>query len=397
MNTDVKFIMVLLLGPGLLMGCRLIDNPEFTEGSESGTSSATLSAGITGNDPTASSMSSSDTTTAMSECGNGVIDGANECDGADLGNATCLTEGFSGGTLVCSGECTLDTSGCFVCGDGVANEGEECDGRDLRGETCTTQGYSGGNLACVGCQLDASGCVPDMVEIPGGVFTMGTNEFLENAGPERQVHVDTFWIDVTEVTVDEYAQCTMELGACLLPGIGPNCNWDSGNGERPINCVTWDQAVAYCSWAGGRLPTEAEWEKAARGTDARMYPWGDSPRPSCEYAVVEVVENDMGVDGCGTNATMDVGTRPLDVSFYGARDMTGNVAEWVADWYAEGYDPEDIDNPTGPGMGAEHIGRGGAYTVPAVYADLWTYFRRASPVLIYGSSGMGFRCVQDSP
>ncbi|MCX4239309.1 formylglycine-generating enzyme family protein [Paraliomyxa miuraensis] len=219
--------------------------------------------------------------------------------------------------------------------------------------------------------------------------------FPADAMPVRQVQVDAFWIDETEVTVDEYSQCVMDGATCSSPSMGGNCNWGvAGRGDHPVNCVVWDQAMMYCAWAGGRLPTEAEWEKAARGDDARNFPWGNMPSPSCAHVVAE---DDMGVDGCGTSATMAVGSKPMGMSPYGAHDMSGNVSEWVADWYGAGYDPLDTDNPVGPVMGTEHIGRGGAYTVPVAFADLRTYSRASSPASIYGSSGVGFRCVQDPP
>lgn len=409
--------------PLVLVGCRLVDNPALAESVDSSTSAApadpapSTSLGETMGDDQASSSgttgtptslgettgddqaSSSGTTGPASECGNGAVDAGEECDGESLGGATCITQGFDDGVLSwsCSSACLLDASGCFACGDGVANGAEECDDGDLNGATCTTLGYSGNGLACLGCLLDASGCGPvvGMVEVPGGMFTMGSNSFWPDAMPERQVDVAAFWIDETEVTVDEYSQCVMDGAACSSPGMTFNCNWGvAGREDHPVNCVTWEQAMAYCVWMGARLPTEAEWEKAARGDDARSYPWGPMPSPTCDYVVAE---DDRGVDGCGTGATLPVGSKPMGASPYGAQDMSGNVSEWVADWYASQYDPLDTDNPVGPVIGTEHIGRGGAYTVPPGFGDLRTFHRAESPLVEYGSSAVGFRCARTPP
>jgi hypothetical protein len=123
-----------------------------------------------------------------------------------------------------------------------------------------------------------------------------------------------------------------------------------GREDHPINCISWAEASTYCGWAGTvahkRLPTEAEWEKAARGDDARIYPWGDVPLPSCTH----VSMNEGPGGGCGNFSSLPVGSKPLGDSPYGVHDMAGGVWEWTADWYGV-YDVAEDDNPTGPSMG----------------------------------------------
>jgi len=282
------------------------------------------------------------------------------------------------------------------CGNGEVEDGEECDGMDWNGATCESLGFSATGLTCVGCQLDASACgpPPGMVEVPGGAFEMGSNENADEM-PIRQVEVDRFWMDETEVTVEAYAEC-VDAGVCSEPSTTTYCNWMvAGREDHPVNCVTWQEAADYCGFAGEgtkRLPTEAEWEKAARGTDAREYPWGDSPAPSCTHVVMTAGFVDSG---CGMISTWPVGSKPLGDSPYAAHDMAGNVWEWVADWYASSYDAAETDNPTGPAMGTVRVLRGSSW-----YNSNADYFRAAyrndfNPSDV--SYALGFRCARTPP
>jgi formylglycine-generating enzyme required for sulfatase activity len=231
---------------------------------------------------------------------------------------------------------------------------------------------------------DASG---RMVKVPAGEFAMGTSTGEGDEQPERKVDLDAFQIDQYEVTVAQYQAC-VEAGGCAAPKRGKGCN--AGQTEdrsgHPVNCVNWEQARQYCAWAGKRLPTEAEWEKAARGTDGRQYPWGGAPA-DCGHAVMD----DDG-PGCGQGRTWPVGSKTAGTSPYGAQDMAGNVWEWVADWYDEGYYAAGPDrNPPGPAAGTKRVLRGGAWNgVPVNISGT----RRGKSVPEFQGDGFGFRCAR---
>ena len=191
-----------------------------------------------------------------------------------------------------------------------------------------------------------------MAYVPAGEFLMGSPEDDPDAGddekPQRTVYLDAFWIDRTEVTNAQYGQC-VESGACWEPRY-----WDDDSlhaPDEPVLWVSWHDAQSYAEWVGGRLPTEAEWEKAARGTDGRLYPWGDSP-PACSQA---------NFAGCA-GSSLPVGSHPAGASPYGALEMAGNAQEWVADWYDADYDsPPVVRNPQGPESGTFRVLRGGSF------------------------------------
>jgi formylglycine-generating enzyme required for sulfatase activity len=203
-----------------------------------------------------------------------------------------------------------------------------------------------------------------MVYVPAGEFLMGSTagdidallaqcsdckrESFAEEQPQHTVFLDAFWIDRTEVTNAQYREC-MEAGVCQEP----DC-WDDDHlnaPDQPVVCMTWADAQDYAAWVGGRLPTEAEWEKAARGTDGRIYPWGNS-QPDCHKA---------NFYGCA-NDPLPVGSHPDGASPYGALDMAGNVREWVADWYdADYYSQSPLRNPQGPESGAFRVLRGGGF------------------------------------
>jgi len=178
-----------------------------------------------------------------------------------------------------------------------------------------------------------------MIQIPAGPFTMGDNEGSGgDEDPEHLVELAAFWMDKTEVTAAQYQLC-VEAGACTPAGQAVNCNAPlPERTAHPINCLDWTQADAYCRWAGKRLPSEAEWEKAARGEDRRRYPWGDG-RPSPELL------NYNNVVG----ATEAVGSHPAGASPFGLLDMAGNVLEWTNDYYdSEYYAQSPAADPPGP-------------------------------------------------
>lgn len=216
-----------------------------------------------------------------------------------------------------------------------------------------------------------------LLYVPEGEFTMGSNDGETDEKPLHTVRLDAFWIDKTEVTNAMYALC-VKAGACQPPFFGlPNSSYDN----YPVVYVSWNDATDYCGWAGRRLLTEAEWEKAARGTDGRKYPWGnDAAKPSMNLLNL--------TNGRGTT---EVGRYPSGASPYGALDMAANVSEWVADWYADDYYKNSpAENPLGPTSGQFKVLRGGAWGRDA-------YHVRAAVRGWSGPSDLsgwdGFRCA----
>jgi len=204
-----------------------------------------------------------------------------------------------------------------------------------------------------------------MVYVPAGEFLMGSSDAdsqaMDDEKPQHTVYLDAYWIDRTEVTNAQYRTC-VEAGACQEPGCWNNSDFNAP--DQPVVCVIWDDAQAYAAWVGGRLPTEAEWEKAARGTDGRIYPWGDEfdgtrlnyCDRNCESAWKDTSADD------GYALTAPVGSYPAGASPYGALDMAGNVWEWVADRYDAGYYARSpARNPQGPDAGDGRVSRGGAF------------------------------------
>lgn len=236
-----------------------------------------------------------------------------------------------------------------------------------------------------------------MVYVPAGEFQMGASEqdakAYDDEKPQHTVYLDAFWIDQTEVTNGMYEKCVSE-GVCLEQkkySHHTNTGTDHFNdplySNYPAVYVNWEDAKTYCEWAGRRLPTEAEWEKAAKGETNDRYPWGNS-EPNASLANF----------GQNIGDTVEVGNYPSGISVYGAYDMVGNVWEWVSDWYNENYySMSDEFNPTGPGYGDTHILRGGSFFSEAKYSRV-TY--RESPSSSstenYGSGNWGFRCAMDA-
>lgn len=226
-----------------------------------------------------------------------------------------------------------------------------------------------------------------MVAIPEGPFWMGVDGLLglEDERPRHQVWLDAYALDQFEVTTGRYAAFLRATGH-KTPWL-----WETVNlaihADRPVIGVDWEDALAYCRWTGKRLPTEAEWEKAARGTDERAFPWGNQP-PTADLA-----NHALGARFSYSQTLMPVGRYEKGKSPYGAYDMAGNVWEWVQDWYAGDYyiqSPEK--NPKGPDTGQMKVLRGGSWSELPKY--LLTYGRFKLPPETRNSY-TGFRCAKE--
>ena len=201
----------------------------------------------------------------------------------------------------------------------------------------------------------------DMILTPAGEFLMGSPAGTGNFGehPQHKVYLDAFYIYKYQVTNRQFARFVKETG------FKAEGDWmryaESGRETHPVVNVTWHDASAYCRWAGGRLPTEAQWEKAARGTDGREYPWGNTwDRNRCNWNKGPEVSG--MADIYSGRGTAPVGSFPSGVSPYGVHDMAGNVWEWCSDWYdGNYYKTSPSRNPEGPGHGGARVIRGGCF------------------------------------
>lgn len=239
-----------------------------------------------------------------------------------------------------------------------------------------------------------------MMYVPAGEFPMGTADGFSDEQPVHTVYVDGFWIDQTEITNEQFAAFLNEKGNqeeggarwlninsedCLIEQVGGKYQPKSGYVKHPVIGVTWYGAARYCEWAGARLPTEAEWEYAARGPEGRVFPWGNEF--DCTLC------NSWG-DGCdGYARTSPVGAFPGGASWCGALDMLGNVWDWVVDWYgADYYANSPSRNATGPSSGVYRVMRGGSwFSYPHPTNNPRWYRNNDLPNLSYGY--VGFRCA----
>jgi formylglycine-generating enzyme required for sulfatase activity/serine/threonine protein kinase len=264
----------------------------------------------------------------------------------------------------------------------------------------------------------AAACPRGTIAIPGGSFFMGSDDDLPMEKPAHQVTLAPYCMDEFEVTVADYKACS-DSGRCKRAGTSnvwdgikpeetrafdPLCNIrdPDGKARHPINCVDWDQADKFCHEQGKRLPTEAEWEFAARGPDGRKYPWGDEDPASAHLNACGkecmawgqkngIDEKPMYDVDDGFANTAPVGSFPKGASRYGIQDVVGNVWEWVADWYAP-YTKDESKDPKGPESGEARVIRGGAWnaSVPAWVRPTFRY--RDAPTK--RSYGIGFRCAK---
>jgi formylglycine-generating enzyme required for sulfatase activity len=234
--------------------------------------------------------------------------------------------------------------------------------------------------------LDLSVTETPMAEVPAGEFTMGFDgtQGLEDERPGHRIWLDAFSIDRFEVATAQYAQfLAAEKRAAPW-------QWETvdltHHADRPVIGVDWHDADAYCQWKGKRLPTEAEWEKAARGTDGRLYPWGNEV-PTKEYANFA-----LGARFSYSQVLLPVQSYEPGKSPYGLYQMAGNAYEWVQDWYATNYyEISPARNPQGPAQGLFKVLRGGSWSDLPKY--LLTYGRFKLPPETRNSY-TGFRCAK---
>jgi formylglycine-generating enzyme required for sulfatase activity len=223
-----------------------------------------------------------------------------------------------------------------------------------------------------------------LVYVPEGEFKMGTSDTISwkwnDQKPQHTVYLDAFWIDQNEVTNKQYAVCVSD-GSCALPSDTKSYMY-SESSDHPVIYISWNDATAYCSWANRRLPTEAEWEKAARGPNGYTYPWGnDAPT----FTLLNYLQH--------IGSTTKVGSYPSGKSYYGVYDMAGNVSEWVNDWYSGTYyGSSPSSNPLGPETGQYRVLRGGSWTSDGVYVRS-TYRSGNDP--LNTSIVDGFRCARN--
>ncbi len=231
---------------------------------------------------------------------------------------------------------------------------------------------------------------PRMIYVPAGEFIMGNESEFSNESPKRKVYLDAFYIDQYEVTNAEYKEFIDATGH-PMPYISAlwaepfnwrNGTYPPGKGDHPVVLVSWNDAAAYAKWAGKRLPTEAEWEKAARGTDGRAWPWG----------------NDWDIGLCNIKESFINSTTPVYLyekgkSPYGCFNMAGNAMEWTADWYSEKYYARSpTSNPPGPPAGSFKVARGGAWDSNISLYARTGYRHYFSPDK--KTPSIGFRCAR---
>jgi formylglycine-generating enzyme len=279
-----------------------------------------------------------------------------------------------------------------------------------------------------------------MVEVPGGRFQMGSEDAFaypeDGEGPTREVELSTFWIDACAVTNEQFAAFAAETGHIteaerfgwsfvfggLLPDDFPptqaaaqapwwrkveGADWSHPEGpqstldgrlDHPVVHVAWTDADAYCDWAGKRLPTEAEWERAARGgLDGKAYPWGDELEPEGEHRM-NVWQGEFPVHntlGDGFLGTAPVASFPSND--YGLYEMTGNVWEWTADWFHPTFRQRDRQrDPRGPARGQSKVQKGGSYLCHDSYCRRYRVAARMGSTPPSSTGNVGFRCVRDA-
>ncbi len=276
----------------------------------------------------------------------------------------------------------------------------DCDGDLVNGDwalladcasdqICFADGDAASCLSCpYGCVADQCEWV-DWIPLTGGLFQMGSSAGGTDELPVHGVTVPSFSIGATEVTVLDFYRCWQQGYCVISPGTATGCNWNQpGRENHPVNCVDWNQAQAFCAWAGGRLPSEAEWEFAARSSGVTStYPWGETPVATCDLVVMN---QDGG--GCGLTHTWDVCSKPGGSTGSGLCDMAGNVWEWTEDWYHSDYTsaPSDGSSWVVP-AGTVRVTRGGGWSDHAWYMRATA---RSGALPSFSAPQLGFRCAR---
>ena len=367
---------------------------------------------------------SGDSCDAVKGCAN-----AKQGDGTACGDGNACTLGDKCGGGVCLAGAVTGCDDGNVCTVDSCDKGKGCGNVVAVGQACGAGKVCDSKAVCVVNSTAPAG----MALVPAGTFWMGCNATKDTVcssrpdeNPQHKVTLSAYYMDVTEVTVAEYKKC-VDAGQCAVPEGGcsdsSSGNWDNagqnakaGRDQHPVNCVVWTESQKYCKWRGDKvdpanagkydLPTEAQWEMAARGDcekngkaasdDAgckaamRTHPWGEQA-PNCSYAIMY----DGSKAGCGTETTAAVGSKVAGASPYGLHDMSGNVYEWVGDWYkADYYVSSPGSNPFNSVSASYQVIRGGYVDYGA--ANLRSGDRDSgTPAFAYG--GIGVRCARSAP
>lgn len=321
-------------------------------------------------------------------CGDGIVNGPETCDQGDQRQTECLYGG--GSCRLCSADCIEFEAEGTYCGDGEINGPEECDGQEGCEELCTLS-------------ASAPPCAPscptlDWRFLSALSFEMGYASGSPQEAPVHAATVAPFLMTRSEITIDQYASC-VQAGVCSPPrdrNDSRSCNWGAADRrQHPINCITWSDARSFARWVGGDLPSETQWERAARGANGTgLYPWStDSSvtEPTCEQAVIG-----GAVGECGINGTSVVCSSPMGDSPDGLCDLIGNVWEWTLDIYLPYDGSAHDDSPRCMSPDCEDSEgyrtlRGGGWTA---YASGWRATMREGYPAGNALNFFGFRVVK---
>ena len=356
-------------------------------------------------------------TSKCTKCGDGKITSPEECDGTNFGTKTCKTQGFTGGTLTCN-TCKIDTSNCTKCGDGKITSPEECDGTNIGSASCTAKSFQSGTPGCNNCKLDYGYCrMYGYYTVSAGGFYMGSSG--GSSDPCKQSNEDRHYVTLT----NPYEIQTIEaIQSGFQNAMGYNPSQNKKGGSYPVEYVNWHEAAAFCdagstitglencynctgstssvkctvvskytgsniyNCPGFRLPTEAEWEKAARAGSSTNTHKGNIKNCTTADSVADAA-------GWYSGNSYSYGTRGVGSkkNGWGISDMCGNVFEWMHDYYVANHGSGSATNPGGPTSGSQHAIRSGAYNSQA--QALRVTSRGPHPKTSrYGV--IGFRCVR---